>query len=73
MMIKGKTKLAEATEAIVEPGSQQEIAALAYQLWMDRGCPEGSPHEDWFEAERQLQERRGRPSRTTRLHMTVGS
>ena len=27
-----------------------DIAALAYQLWQARGCPEGSPEEDWFEA-----------------------
>ncbi len=23
-----------------------EIAALAHQLWIERGCPEGSPEED---------------------------
>jgi len=28
-----------------------EIAALAYQLWKDRGCPVGSPEADWFQAE----------------------
>jgi hypothetical protein len=31
-----------------------EIAALAYELWMDRGCPIGSPEEDWFQAEKEL-------------------
>jgi len=31
-----------------------EIAALAYQLWNDRGCPIGSPEEDWFRAEMEL-------------------
>jgi hypothetical protein len=30
------------------------IAALAYQLWMDRGCPIGSPEEDWLRAESEL-------------------
>jgi hypothetical protein len=34
-----------------------EIAALAYQLWNDRGCPVGSPEEDWFQAERTLKTR----------------
>lgn len=29
----------------------KDIAALAYSLWMDRGCPEGSPDHDWFRAE----------------------
>ena len=31
-----------------------EIAALAYQLWKDRGCPIGSPDEDWLLAEAEL-------------------
>jgi hypothetical protein len=34
--------------------SQQDIANLAYALWQQRGCPEGSAEEDWTEAERQL-------------------
>ncbi len=39
----------------------EEIAALARELWHARGCPEGSPEEDWYEAERQL----ARPSMTS--------
>ena len=31
-----------------------EIAALAYSLWEARGRPEGTPEEDWFNAERAL-------------------
>jgi len=34
-----------------------EIATLAYQLWNDRGCPMGSPEEDWFRAEHELKGR----------------
>jgi hypothetical protein len=34
-----------------------DIAALAYQLWRARGCPEGSPEEDWFHAAEQLRSR----------------
>jgi hypothetical protein len=30
------------------------VEALAYQLWLQRGCPIGSEQEDWLEAERQL-------------------
>ena len=40
-------------ETAVTTGSN-EIAVLAYKLWMDRGCPVGSPEEDWFRAEREL-------------------
>jgi hypothetical protein len=34
--------------------SREEIARLAYQLWDERGRPEGSPDADWFRAEKQL-------------------
>jgi hypothetical protein len=27
-----------------------EIAAMAHKLWEARGCPAGSPHEDWLHA-----------------------
>jgi hypothetical protein len=30
------------------------VAARAYELWQLRGCPEGSPEVDWYEAEREL-------------------
>jgi hypothetical protein len=36
---------------------QQQTALLAYQFWMERGCPVGSPAEDWFRAERALHSR----------------
>ena len=29
----------------------EAIAILAYQLWLERGRPVGSPEEDWFRAE----------------------
>jgi hypothetical protein len=38
------------------------IAELAYQLWVRRGCPEGSEELDWLEAERQLAAARSSPS-----------
>ncbi len=34
--------------------SRHSIAERAYQLWIDRGRPQGSEIEDWLEAERQL-------------------
>jgi len=32
----------------------EQIAALAYSLWQERGCPEGNPEEDWFKAEQEI-------------------
>src|SRR5450759_4892885 len=34
-----------------------DIAALARELWQARGCPDGSPQEDWFRAVEELRSR----------------
>jgi hypothetical protein len=33
---------------------REKIAVLAYTHWMQRGCPGGSPEEDWFRAEQEI-------------------
>ena len=33
-------------------GNEDRIQLVAYQLWLDRGCPDGSPEVDWIEAVR---------------------
>jgi len=43
--------------ALAKKFDEQDIAALAYELWQARGCPIGSPEEDWFGAVEQLQSR----------------
>jgi len=51
--------IAEATvtvKAAEEEPTYEEISALAYSLWEQRGCPAGSPEEDWFKAEQELKE-----------------
>lgn len=35
---------------------QQAVAVRAYELWMIRGCPIGSPEVDWGQAEQELLE-----------------
>jgi hypothetical protein len=45
---------AAAPEQVLETFGHRDIAALAYELWQARGCPEGSSDEDWFQAVRQL-------------------
>jgi hypothetical protein len=37
-----------------------DIAAVAYELWVRRGHAHGGDFDDWLEAERALRERRGR-------------
>jgi len=36
----------------------EQIASLAHALWRERGCPHGSPEEDWFKAEQEVKQRR---------------
>jgi len=38
--------------------SYDEIASHAYRCWVERGCPAGSPEEDWQRAEQELRRRR---------------
>jgi hypothetical protein len=41
---------------VLETANSMDIRVLAYHLWEARGCPEGSPELDWFQAEQQLRE-----------------
>lgn len=34
----------------MQPYSQEHIAQLAYQLWEERGRPQGTPEVDWDRA-----------------------
>ncbi len=45
-----------ASHSQVPETSVQDIAKLAYVLWQQRGCPDGSPEVDWIEAERKLRQ-----------------
>jgi CheY-like chemotaxis protein len=44
-----KDSVRAAIEGRVEPN--EFIAALTYEYWQRRGCPDGSPELDWFQAE----------------------
>lgn len=59
----GAAAAAIAPDTAVERGTsaslmeQDDIALLAYSYWEARGCPYGSPEEDWFRAEIELRQR----------------
>lgn len=38
----------------VQRPSHEEIATMAYYIWLSEGCPEGCAERHWFEAEAQL-------------------
>ena len=59
--------MAKSVEAIANPKDKsgersvstedyEAIALLAYSYWQARGCPIGSPEEDWYRAENDLQQ-----------------
>ncbi len=48
-----------------QPSTIEKIAALAYQFWQERGCPEGTSEEDWFRAEREIEGAEGKIATTS--------
>ncbi len=45
----------QAAEAVaVTEHNEVEVREQAYSIWQERGCPVGSPDEDWLRAEREL-------------------
>jgi len=42
------------SDVVISNPTNDEIAALAYRIWMDRGCPVGSADDDWLQAETEL-------------------
>jgi hypothetical protein len=57
-MAQNATRSALMTEQPAEESETRvphsDIAALAFQLWKERGCPDGSPEDDWYKAEQRL-------------------
>jgi len=41
-------------DPVTHPLDRESIAALAYFLWQQRGCPSGSGEQDWLQAEAML-------------------
>ena len=51
------TDKADASHSWVpEASTQGDVAKLAYALWEQRGCSQGSADEDWLQAERNFRE-----------------
>jgi hypothetical protein len=46
-----KETIAKVREAIEHPSREEEIRQIAYQLWLDEGCPHGRHLDHWFEAQ----------------------
>jgi hypothetical protein len=48
-----RIKIADIPEASVD---HETVEAMAYQLWLQRGCPIGSDQADWYRAEAELKD-----------------
>jgi len=51
--------LIEELPAREELPTNEEVARLAYEIYLERGCAPGQDVNDWLQAERELQERAG--------------
>lgn len=84
----GKSKTASAVDAEHYPEQNEvpakhpllrdgveirEIRERAYELWCERGCPQGSANEDWHRAERELRARHGSQRVSDEIHESSGS
>ena len=59
-----KTVGSQAARTALSP-DHNTVGKLAHELWQKRGCPVGSPQEDWFQAERALGSRKESSDSTT--------
>ena len=50
------TSIVHLADAVKSPSAvdARDIEERAYQSWIERGCPMGSPEEDWYRAEQDL-------------------
>jgi hypothetical protein len=58
------------TAETVSP-TETEIAAVAYQLWLNHGRPVGTDRADWFQAEAMLKDTRVTKSEDLAGHSTI--
>jgi hypothetical protein len=61
-MRKSRTKTTNVETSDSTILDQKAIETLAYQYWLERGCPEGSAGEDWFRAERVVRAKESHPA-----------
>jgi hypothetical protein len=49
-----RTHVEIVSDVKISKPTNDEIATLAYRIWIERGCPIGSADDDWFQAEAEL-------------------
>ncbi|HEX6769280.1 MAG TPA: DUF2934 domain-containing protein [Candidatus Binatia bacterium] len=46
-----KSTMDKVREAMASPKREEEIRLIAYEIWLNEGCPHGRHEEHWFKAE----------------------
>jgi hypothetical protein len=52
--VPSKPQLASDGTVVLESPTEEQISAVAFMSWTQRGCPIGSPEQDWYRAEEEL-------------------
>ena len=46
-----KSTMDKVLEAMAKPKREEEVRLIAYEIWLNEGCPHGWHEEHWFKAE----------------------
>lgn len=46
-----KSTMDKVREALAKPKREEEVRLIAYEIWLNEGCPHGRHEEHWFKAE----------------------
>ena len=50
------TKPADSGARLVEPPTSEQIAVRAFQIWEEKGRPDGQQMDNWLQAENELRQ-----------------
>src|SRR4249920_1119440 len=57
-----KSTMDKMREAMAKPNRDEEIRLIAYELWLNEGCPDGRQSEHWLKAESIWHARQTKPT-----------
>jgi hypothetical protein len=52
---------------------EKEVSVRAYYLWQERGCPIGTPEDDWYRAEQEASQPRPNPAQPPSIKSSAKS
>ena len=55
-VVESMTKPADSGARLVEPPTSEQIAVRAFQIWEEKGRPDGQQMDNWLQAENELRQ-----------------